>query len=71
VSQLSSKKAGDSLPHTWFESITFSELNDEDEGKVTSMDKRRWPGLCFYYVRHLTTLSHTKLNGVSCYVMRR
>jgi hypothetical protein len=29
------------------ESIAFCELNNEDEGKVTSMDKRKWPDLCF------------------------
>ena len=29
------------------ESITFCELNNEDEGKLTSMDKRSCPDLCF------------------------
>jgi hypothetical protein len=44
------RSLNDSMPSEHIESITFCELNNEDEGKVTSMDKRRWPDLCFYYV---------------------
>ena len=54
----------DSVLNEHIESITFCELNNEDEGKVTSMDKRRWPDLCFYYT------TNTKLYGVACYATR-
>jgi hypothetical protein len=37
----------DSVLNEHIESITFSELNNEDEGKVTRMDKRPSPDLCF------------------------
>jgi hypothetical protein len=53
------------------ESITFCELNNEDEGKVTSMDKRSCPDLCFYCVCYLMTLSNAKLYGVTCYATQR
>jgi hypothetical protein len=53
------------------ESITFCELNNEDEGKVTSLDERICGDLRFYYACYLTTLSNTKLYGVTCYATRR
>ena len=34
------------MPNEHSESITFCELNNEDEGKVTSMDKGKYPA-CF------------------------
>jgi hypothetical protein len=59
----------DSLLNEHIESITFCKLHNEDEGKVTSTDKRKWPDLFFYYVCYLMTLSHTKLYSVKCYAM--
>jgi hypothetical protein len=56
----------DSVLNEHIESITFCELNNEDEGKVTSMDKRSWPVLCFYYVSYLATLPNTKLYNFHC-----
>ena len=60
----------DSVLNEHIESIAFCELNNEDEGKVTSTDKRKWPDLCFYYVCYLMTLSVTKLYSVTCYATR-
>ena len=57
----------DSVLNKHVGSIAFCELNNEDEGKITSIDKRRWPDLCFYYVCYLITLSDTKLYSVTCY----
>ena len=70
TSGMTVRSFNDSVLNEHIECITFCELNNEDEGKVTSMDKRRWPDLCFYYVCYLTTLSNTKLYGVTCYAMR-
>jgi formamidopyrimidine-DNA glycosylase len=70
TSGMTGRSINDSVLNEHIESITFSELNNEDDGKVTNMDKRRSPDLCFHYVCYLTTLSHTKLNGVSCYDTR-
>jgi len=64
------RNLNDSVLNKHIESITFCEFNNEDEGKVTSMDKRRCPDLCFYYVCYLMSLSNTKLYGVTCYVTR-
>jgi len=44
-----------SVPNEHLETNTFCELNNEDAGKVTSMDKR-CPVWVFYYVCHLMTL---------------
>lgn len=60
----------DSVLNEHIESITFCELHNEDEGKVTRLDKRRWPDLCFYYACYLMTLSNTNLYGVTCYATR-
>jgi len=66
TSGMTVKNFNDSVLNEHIESITFCELNNEDEGKVTSMDKRIWGDMCFYYVCYLTTLSNTKLYGVTC-----
>jgi hypothetical protein len=39
----------DSVLNEHIESITFCELHNEDEGKVTSMDKRKWTDLLFFF----------------------
>jgi len=39
-----------SMLNEHIQSFTFCELSKEDEEKLTSMDKRRWPDLCFSYV---------------------
>ena len=70
TSGMTVRNFNDSVLNEQIESITFCELNNEDEGKVTSLDKRRWPDLCFYYVCYLTTLPNTKLYGVTCYAMQ-
>jgi hypothetical protein len=41
TSGMTVRSFNDSVLNEHIESITFSELNNEDEGKVTSMDKRR------------------------------
>ena len=38
------------------ESITFCKLNNEDEGKVTSMDKGKYPAWLFTMCCYLMTL---------------
>jgi hypothetical protein len=60
----------DSVLNEHIESIAFCELKNEDKGKVTSMDDRRWPGLCFYYDCYLITRSNTKLYNVTYYATR-
>jgi len=70
TSGMTVRSFNDSVLNEHIESITFCELNNEDEGKVISMDKRRWPDLCLCYVCYLTTLSDTKLYSVTCYATR-
>jgi hypothetical protein len=47
TSGMTVRNFNDSMLNEHIKSITFFELNDEGEGKVTSMDKRRCPDLCF------------------------
>jgi hypothetical protein len=66
TSGMTVRSFSDSVLNEHIESITLSELNNEAEGKVTSLDKRKWPDLSVYYVGYSMSLSHTKLNGVTC-----
>jgi hypothetical protein len=70
TSGMTLRSFNDSVLSEHIESIRFSELNNEAEGKVTSMDKRKWSEMSFYYVCYSMSLSHTKLNGVICYATR-
>ena len=45
-----------SMPNEHLESITFCELKNEDEGKVTSMDKVKYPAWFFTMCCYLMTL---------------
>jgi len=51
TSGMTMRNFNDSVLNEHIESITFCEFNNEDEGNVTSMDKRRCPDLCFHYVK--------------------
>ena len=44
------------MPNEHSESITFCELNNEDEGKVTSMDKGKYPAWFFTVCCYLMTV---------------
>ena len=46
IQKLTVRNFNDSVLNEHVKSITFCELNNEDEGNVTSMDKR-CPDLCF------------------------
>jgi len=47
TSEMTVRNFNDSLLKEHIKSITFCGLNNEGEGKVTSMNKRICPDLCF------------------------